>query len=278
MGSKYQDSLIFGHFWGEWAYLPQSSGMCQGSWKGVEFRGSLAPFFLHLLWTKKNWSRRSTVGWVHPHTPYKWPLSRAKPHPEGRAGQLAPISGTLGVSQSPGKQASIALRGHAFSLEAEPGSLIALRGSLARLWEGNQVLEQMVGLSLHESGGGGYLVLSRQVARTTTTWAHASARRWGETWVRSIKILWFFGRFLGGWAYSPQGSGMCQGSWKGVEFRGSLAPFFLHLLWTKKNWSRSTVGWVHPHTPYKWPLSRVKPHPEGRAGQLVPIFGTLGVS
>ena len=30
---------------------------------------------------------------------------------------------------------------------------------------------------------------------------------------------------LGGWAYSLKGSGMCQGSLKGVEF-GSLAPFF----------------------------------------------------
>ena len=28
------------------------------------------------------------------------------------------------------------------------------------MWEGNQVLEQMVGLSVHESGGGGYLVLA----------------------------------------------------------------------------------------------------------------------
>ena len=42
------------------------------------------------------------------------------------AGQLAPIFGTLGVSWSPGKQASIALRGRAFALEAWPGSLIAL--------------------------------------------------------------------------------------------------------------------------------------------------------
>ena len=29
------------------------------------------------------------------------------------------------------------------------------------------------------------------LARVTTTWAHASAPRWGETWVRSIKIPWF---------------------------------------------------------------------------------------
>ena len=77
--------------------------------------------------------------------------------------------------------------------------------ALTRLWEGNQVLEQMVGLSVHESGGGGYLVLSRRVARATTIWAHASARRWGETWVQSIKIPRFLAVF-GGRAYSPQGS------------------------------------------------------------------------
>ena len=34
-----------------------------------------------------------------------------------------------------------------------------------------------------------------------------------------------FWPFLGGRAYSLKGSGMCQGSLKGVEF-GSLAPFF----------------------------------------------------
>ena len=73
--------------------------------------------------------------------------------------------------------------------------------TLTRLWEGNQVLEQMVGLSIHESGGGGYFVLSRRVARATTTWAHASAPRWGETWVRSIKIPRFLAIF-GGWAFS----------------------------------------------------------------------------
>ena len=45
--------------------------------------------------------------------------------------------------------------------------------ALKRLWEGNQVLEQVVDLTVHEFGGGGYLVLSLQVARVTTTWAHA---------------------------------------------------------------------------------------------------------
>ena len=61
-------------------------------------------------------------------------------------------------------------------------------GPLTRLWERNQVLEQMVGLLVHQCRGGGYLVLSRWVARMMTTQAHASAPRWGETWVRSIKI------------------------------------------------------------------------------------------
>ena len=64
-----------------------------------------------------------------------------------------------------------------------------------------KVLEQMVGLSVHESGGGGYLVLSRRVARATTTSAHVSAPRWGETWARSIKIPRFLA-VLGRRAYS----------------------------------------------------------------------------
>ena len=72
----------------------------------------------------------------------------------------------------------------------------SLVASLHLEGQGNQVLEQMAGPLVHKSGGGGYLVLSRRVARATTTWAHASARRWvrsikrdmSETWVRSIKI------------------------------------------------------------------------------------------
>ena len=49
--------------------------------------------------------------------------------------------------------------GCAFIPKVQPGSLIALRGSLTRVWEGNQVLEQMAGLSKTGSGGRGHLVL-----------------------------------------------------------------------------------------------------------------------
>ena len=101
--------------------------------------------------------------------------------------------------------------------------------ALTRLWEGNQVLEQMVGLSVHESGGGGYLVLSRRVARaTTTTWTHASGPRWGETWVRSIKIP----RFLAVWgrrAYSLRKPRQCRGD-LGCGVLGLFSSiFFLHI-------------------------------------------------
>ena len=61
-----------------------------------------------------------------------------------------------------------------------------------------------------ESEGGGYLVISRRVARAMTTWAHASARRWGETWVRSIKIPRFLA-VLGGQAFSLRAPGICRG-------------------------------------------------------------------
>ena len=86
------------------------------------------------------------------------------------------------------------------------------------MWEGNQVLEQMVDLSVHESGGGGYLVLSRQVARAMTTWAHASAPRWGETWVRSVKIPRFLA-VLEGMGILPKVALACAGETLGVEFR-----------------------------------------------------------
>ena len=38
-------------------------------------------------------------------------------------------------------------RGCAFIPEVQPGSFIALGGSLTRVWEGNHVLEQMAGPS-----------------------------------------------------------------------------------------------------------------------------------
>ena len=91
----------------------------------------------------------------------------------------------------------------------------------------------MVGLSVHESEGGGYLVLSRRVARATTTWAHASAPRWGETWVRSIKIPRFLA-VLGGTGILPRAALACAGGTLGVEFRGSLAPFFFSTSINKK--------------------------------------------
>ena len=91
----------------------------------------------------------------------------------------------------------------------------------------------MVGLSVHESGGGGYLVLGRWVARATTTWAHASAPRWGETWARSIKIPRFLA-VLGGWAYFLRLPWQCQGDlW--VWSLGLFSPiFFLHIHKQKK--------------------------------------------
>ena len=89
-GLKYRDSQIF----------------VRGGWHvsthlGVWSLGLLSPTFFSTS-SKKNWylqkkndtyltgrlarSRRSTVGWVRPHTPYKWPPSRDSPYPlrEGR--------------------------------------------------------------------------------------------------------------------------------------------------------------------------------------------------
>ena len=62
------------------------------------------------------------------------------------------------------------------------------------------------------------------MARPITTWAHASARRRRETWVRSIKILRFLA-VLGGTGIPPKGAWHVPGVPLGVEF-GSLAAFF----------------------------------------------------
>ena len=70
----------------------------------------------------------------------------------------------------------------------------------------------------------GHLVLTPRVARATTTWAHASVRRWGETWVRSIKIPRFLA-VLGETGILPKGVLACAGGPLGVDF-GFLASFF----------------------------------------------------
>ena len=133
----------------------------------------------------------------------------------------------------------------------------------------------MVGLSVHESGGGGYLVLSWRVARATTTWAHASAPRWGETWVRSIKIPRFLA-VLGGWAYTLRPPWKCQGD-LGCGVLGLFSSIFLHIH-KQKNWSRSrrsTVG-VGP-TPYKWLLPELDLHLSRERATLAPFARNSGV-
>ena len=57
----------------------------------------------------------------------------------------------------------------------------------------------------------------QRVARATTTWAHASAPRWGETWARSIKIPRFLA-VLGGTGILPKAALACAGGTLGVEF------------------------------------------------------------
>ena len=90
----------------------------------------------------------------------------------------------------------------------------------------------MVGLSVHESGGGGYLVLGRRVAGATTTSAHASAPRWGETWARSIKNPWFLA-VLGGIGILPKAALACAGvPW--VWSLGLFSPIFFSTSINKK--------------------------------------------
>ena len=74
---------------------------------------------------------------------------------------------------------------------------------------------------------------SRRVARATTTRAHASAPRWGETWARSIKIPRFLAA-LGGRAYSLRPPWHVPGGpW--VWSLGLFSPiFFLHIHKQKK--------------------------------------------
>ena len=58
------------------------------------------------------------------------------------------------------------------------------------------------------------------MARATTTWAHASAPRWGETWVRSIKIPRFLAT-LGGTGILPKAALAVPGG----PWVWSLGPF-----------------------------------------------------
>ena len=72
----------------------------------------------------------------------------------------------------------------------------------------------------------------RRVARAMTTWAHASAPRWGETWARSIKIPRFLAA-LGGRAYSPRPPWHVPGGpW--VWSLGLFSPIFFSTSINKK--------------------------------------------
>ena len=59
---------------------------------------------------------------------------------------------------------------------------------------------QITGLSEMESRGGGYL------AGVTAAWIHASARRWGETWIPKYHRSLFFARHRGA-VKTPGGGG-----------------------------------------------------------------------
>ena len=70
------------------------------------------------------------------------------------------------------------------------------------------------------------------MARATTTWAHASAPRWGKTWVQSIKIPRFLD-VLGGTGILPNAALAVQGGpW--VWSLGLLALFFFSTSINKK--------------------------------------------
>ena len=109
-------------------------------------------------------------------------IFRASPYLERRAGLLVPISRNSGVrtphctlrAVPSHRTSSLVASSH---LEGPSDECVRETRYWSR-WLTHQT----------ESGSGGYLAGSRRVARATTTWAHASARRWGETWVRSIKI------------------------------------------------------------------------------------------
>ena len=140
---------------------------CAESPRGAEFWGPLAPFSFSTYLNKKKSMlpdrEASLIKKEHCRLKCIPTLPTSDPHPErnltrkGGQASWCPSLGPLGISQSPGKQASIALRGHA---PHRRPSLIAPRGALTRLREGNQVLEQMAAPSAHEFGGGGLLALS----------------------------------------------------------------------------------------------------------------------
>ena len=67
---------------------------------------------------------------------------------------------------------------------------------------------------------------SQQAAGVTAAWIHASARRWGETWIPKYQRSLFL-HAIGGWQKPLGGGGLwaCAFRPKGVEF-GFLASFF----------------------------------------------------
>ena len=113
------------------------------------------------------------------------------------------------------------------------------------------------------------------MARATTTWAHASAPRWGETWARSIKIPRILA-ILGGTGILPKAAlAVPGGPW--VWSLGLFSPsFFLHIHKQKKRKKLIKKEYCRcgPH-PLQVTSSRVRP-PLGKGashiGCLFPDF------
>ena len=172
---------------------------------------------------------------MHPHTPYKRPPSRASPYPlrEGRPigahpwvpGQTS-LHCTAGVcprTGGPARQPHCTPRAPHTTAGGEPGSGADgwPVGSRVRRW--------------------GLFGPGRRVARATTTWAHASAPRRGETWARSIKIPQFLA--IWGDGHTPQGRpGMCWGD-PGCGASGPLSSIFFSTSINKKQ-KKTDVGFA----------------------------------
>ena len=88
MGLKYQDSPIFDRF-GGMGILPRAALACAGGTLGVEFRGSLAPFFFSTSINKKKLIKKEYCR-CGPH-PLQATSSRVRPPLVKGAGCIGPL-------------------------------------------------------------------------------------------------------------------------------------------------------------------------------------------
>ena len=197
-------------------------------------------------------------------TPYKWLLPELDLHLSREQATLAPFSRNSGVGHS-GSCPPLHWRDPTPCTGGCSWCLIALWGSLTWVWEGMSGDWGLWANSTCRSRAMGTIGADcSRVARATTPGPLPQPHGW-------VRLGFEVSRFP---HFRVEGLACAEFS-RGVEFRGSLAPFFLHILKQKKLIKKEYCR-CGP-TPYKWLLPELDLHLSREQATLAPFSRNSGV-